>query len=294
LLFKGKSLYYYLTAAVLIVSLYFVNAAFDKYIIERPRFKSEREVINKFQKEFKIGPRRIRSMDVYNFLFTSVLISGFSIGLRMAGRYQENEKKRKELEKEKLNSELAFLKSQISPHFFFNTLNNIYSLVEINTNDAQKSILQLSKLMRYLLYESEQGNTLLSREVDFMQNYIELMKLRISDKVNLQVKFPESVPEIAIPPLIFIPFIENAFKHGISNRDYSFISISMRVNSSLIHFLCRNSIFPKTGEVAKDMSGIGLDNVKKRLALLFPGKHNLSATETDDSFEISLSIEVDK
>jgi len=200
----------------------------------------------------------------------------------------ENEKQRKELEKERLNSELAFLKNQISPHFFFNTLNNIYSLVQINTDDAQKSILKLSKLMRYLLYETEHGNIQLSQEIEFMMNYLDLMKLRLTQKVELSVSFPVKYKDISIPPLLFIPFIENALKHGVSYRDRSFIHILMEVNDQEIIFSCSNSIVTKTEETAD--SGIGLENIKKRLALLFPLKHSLKITQADASFQVDLRI----
>jgi len=200
----------------------------------------------------------------------------------------ENEKQRKELEKERLNSELAFLKNQISPHFFFNTLNNIYSLVQINTDDAQKSILKLSKLMRYLLYETEHGNIQLSQEIEFMMNYLDLMKLRLTQKVELNVSFPVKYKDISIPPLLFIPFIENALKHGVSYRDRSFIHILMEVNDQEIIFSCSNSIVTKTEETAD--SGIGLENIKKRLALLFPLKHSLKITQADASFQVDLRI----
>ena len=129
-----------------------------------------------------------------------------------------------------LNTELAFLKNQINPHFFFNTLNNIYSLVQINVGDGQKAILQLSKLMRYLLYDTDKGEQPLSREIEFMTTYIDLMKLRLSEKVSVTVVFPENFDNVLIPPLLFLPFIENAFKHGISYRKSSFIHIIYKKN----------------------------------------------------------------
>jgi LytS/YehU family sensor histidine kinase len=208
----------------------------------------------------------------------------------MTGRYQENEKKRKELEKEKLSSDLAFLKSQVSPHFFFNTLNNIYSLTEINTKEAQNAILQLSKLMRYLLYDSEKGETKLSSEINFMKNYIELMRLRLSDKVSLTFSFPEEYNDIDFPPLLFISFIENAFKHGISYREPSNIHIGLQQQNDAIHFICKNSIGRKNEN--GDESGIGLDNIKKRLALLFPDNHQLSIVQTEKTFEVDLMITI--
>jgi LytS/YehU family sensor histidine kinase len=233
-------------------------------------------------------PRPPKQWHIYNYLFTSFLITGFSLGLRLTNKYIENEKQRKELEKERLNSELAFLKNQISPHFFFNTLNNIYSLVQINTDDAQKSILKLSKLMRYLLYETEHGNIQLSQEIEFMKNYIDLMKLRLTQKVDLKVVFPDQYSDTSIPPLLFIPFVENALKHGISYRGPSFVHILMEVNDREIVFTCTNSIVTKT-ENSTD-SGIGLENIKKRLALLFPQSHSLNMEQTDTSFHVQLTI----
>lgn len=292
LLFKQKPLYYYICATLLVVSLYIASEAVNwKYLVPE-HFKVERSEINRTPGDFR-GARQFYRFDLYNFMFTSILISGFSIGLRMAGRYSENEKKRKEMEKEMLNSELAFLKSQVSPHFFFNTLNNIYSLVEINTADAQKAILQLSKMMRYLLYETTQETVSLSKEIGFMKNYIELMKLRLSSKVDLKVQFPDDYKDCSIPPLLFIPFIENAFKHGISYRDKSFIHIAMQVSHNAIAFECANSMGNGSEKSLEEKHGIGLENVKKRLGLLFPERYDLNVTKTETSFEIKLKLNIE-
>jgi len=236
------------------------------------------------------GPLPFREMHLFNFAFTSVFLVFFSLGMRVLERHSQTEKLQKELEKEKLNSELAFLKNQISPHFFFNTLNNIYSLISINAEDSQKAVLRLSKLMRYLLYDSEQGNTRLSNEIDFMNNYIDLMKLRMSSKIKLDVTFPDKYEDVNIPPLIFIPFIENAFKHGISYREKSFIRIGMTTGKEFILFNCANSIVKSRDENDSDHSGIGLENVTKRLALLFPGKHDLKINKSETEFEVVLQI----
>ena len=180
------------------------------------------------------GRPPFRQIHIINYGFTSVFLIFFSLGLRVMERHSQIEKLQKDLEKEKLNSELAFLKNQISPHFFFNTLNNIYSLIGINAEDSQKAVLKLSKLMRYLLYESEKGDSKLSTEIEFMNNYIDLMKLRMNEKVALNVSLPADYDDRSIPPLLFIPFIENAFKHGISYREKSFIEISFLVTPDLV------------------------------------------------------------
>jgi len=205
-------------------------------------------------------------------------------------RLAQNEKLRKELEKEKLHSELAFLKNQVSPHFFFNTLNNIYSLIGIDGPTAQESVLKLSKLMRYLLYESEHGETMMSHEIEFMNNYIDLMKLRISQKVELKIDFPKDFADFAIPPLLFVPFIENAFKHGVSYRDPSFIHIRMEIGKEQISFVSENSIGKSNQAEDLRYSGIGLDNVRKRLGLLFPGKHELKIEPSETIFKVELLI----
>ncbi len=250
-----------------------------------------------FRDKEKIAfPRPSKKWPTYNFLITTILISGFGLGLRFSEKMIYNDKLRKETEKQKLHSELAFLKNQISPHFFFNTLNNIYSLIEINAEESKKAVLQLSKLMRYLLYESDSGYILLSKEIEFMKSYFELMKLRLSPKVKLKVNFPEKSENILIPPLLFVSFIENAFKHGISYREPSFITVNMSVSNNEIVFWCSNSNV-KNNYKSKDISGksgIGLENVRKRLELLYPSKYNLVIRNTEAYYSVMLTIDISK
>ena len=226
------------------------------------------------------------------FFFIASLIWGFSFGLAILRKWSQTEKERKELEKEKLNSELAFLKNQISPHFFFNTLNNIYSLIGIDQNDAQEAVHKLSKLMRYLIYDSEKGHSKLSEEVVFMANYIDLMRLRLSSKVSLSVTLPDDCRDIAIPPLLFISFVENAFKHGVSYREKSFIDINMTIEENHIRFLTVNSIGTSSNAEDSQYGGIGLENVKKRLALLYPGKHVLKAEKSEEKYIVELVLDI--
>jgi two-component system, LytTR family, sensor kinase len=298
LFFKDRKWLYALSATVLIVSLSLVLFQSDRYYF-RPRdekklFEREIQKLIKEEGEPRQMPKPLKSWPIYNYILTSFLITGFSMGLRFSDKLIENEKKRKESEKEKLNSELAFLKNQISPHFFFNTLNNIYSLVEIKKEDAQNAILKLSKLMRYLLYDSEHGDIQLSREIDFMKNYIDLMRLRLTDKINLTVSFPENYSDINIPALLFIPFIENAFKHGVSNRELSFIKIQMETERDKIRFNCSNSFYSTSEGTANNNKSIGLGNVKKRLELLYPQKHSLEINKTENTFNIKLEIDIRK
>jgi hypothetical protein len=234
----------------------------------------------------------LKDLPLYNFILSTVFLSGFGLGLSFIDKFSEQEKRRETAEKEKLNSELAFLRNQINPHFLFNTLNNIYSLVQMDTADGQRAILKLSKLLRYILYETEKGDRQLSQEIEFMQAYIDLFRLRISDKVALNVSFPQNYTDVSIPPLLFLPFIENAFKHGISYRRASFIDIALQADQNSIRFACSNSIGVPDETTETTDNGIGLENVKKRLALLYPGKHTLTISQGDEYFDVALQIEV--
>ncbi len=278
-------------AAALIVALGYASGKFYENLFTPP--PEVRERIRETEQgtpRDDHGRRRGGGMALYNFFITSFLVSGFAVGIRYAESAVRKEEEIKELEKEKLNSELALLKNQVSPHFFFNTLNNIYSLIEINGKDAQEAVLSLSKMMRYMLYESEQGNTRLSREIEFMKSYIDLMKLRLSDRVRLTVTFPEEYVDQDLPPLLFIPFIENAFKHGVSTVGSSFIDIALGVEGELITFLSTNSICHSESDGPQQASGIGLDNVRKRLALLYPGRHDLRIDHQEKVFTVKLTV----
>jgi LytS/YehU family sensor histidine kinase len=292
--FKQKKIIYFFSAAVVIAVLYFFFIMInEQYFHNAEREKQIAEAFEKLMKDKVIPKPPMKQLQLYYFLLISVIVTGFSIGLRVIEQHTASEKRQKELEKEKLNSELAFLKNQVSPHFFFNTLNNIYSLIEINTKDAQEAVLKLSKLMRYLLYESEHGKTSLGKEISFMTHYIDLMKLRLSQKVELKIDLPQTEINLEIPPLLFIPFIENAFKHGISYREKSFIHISLNIENYKIHFSCINSLGqPVEKNTDENHSGIGLENVKKRLNLLFPDKHTLSIDKSDSAYKVLLEIEI--
>ncbi|WP_170111351.1 sensor histidine kinase [Mangrovibacterium marinum] len=279
---KERQITYFVILVAIIIGTYYISS-----FIEQFWFDDMKRIAEEVDKDQHI-PRKV--FGIFNHSVSSVLLSGFAMGLGVLDKLKQNEKRQKELEKEKLNSELAFLKSQVSPHFFFNTLNNIYTLIGIDTDEAQEAVLKLSKLMRYLLYDSEEGNSSLQEEISFMNNYIDLMKLRISSKVDLKISLPDSVPEISIAPLLFIAFIENAFKHGISYREHSFIEIGMDVDQETIRFETRNSIGKTSTEGEGRHSGIGLENVKKRLTLLYPGKHELRISRTNDTFRVKLEI----
>lgn len=288
-----KAAYFFILFG-LILSTYFLTSFINDTVLFDPVQDAKfREAFKKLAEGENTRPP-MKAFGFFNHILASVLISGFAMGLGVMEKLKLNEKKQKELEKEKLHSELAFLKNQVSPHFFFNTLNNIYSLIGIDGPTAQESVLKLSKLMRYLLYESEHGETMMSHEIDFMNNYIDLMKLRLSPRVELQIDFPTEFSDFSIPPLLFVPFIENAFKHGITYRDLSFIHIAMKIEDGRISFISENSIGKSSQTGDLQHSGIGLENVRKRLALLFPGSHELKIENSETIFKVELSIKKER
>jgi sensor histidine kinase YesM len=215
----------------------------------------------------------------------------FSLALKTTQRWVKTEAERVEAANIKLQSELQHLKYQLQPHFFFNSLNNIYSLVDISPDMAKQTIHSLGKLMRYLLYETNNEKVSLKKEINFMTNYIELMKLRLHDNTSVHYSFPDLPEDIQIAPLLFISLIENAFKHGVSADKASEIVFKMKIEGNQLFFYSKNQNFPKN-DSDKSGSGIGLDNVEKRLLLLYPDKHSFVEQVEKDKFVVSLKIEI--
>lgn len=215
----------------------------------------------------------------------------FSVLIKIAERWIKTEAERKDREKENLRSELQHLKYQLHPHFFFNSLNNIYALVDASPEKAKETIHTLGKLMRYFLYETNMEKVSLADEVNFIKRYISLMALRVSEHVQVKVSIPEISPGLQIAPLLFISIIENAFKHGISATGSSPVFFQMTITGSQLCFISENENLPKD-ESDKSGSGIGLDNLKKRLELLYPEKHTLENSITGSRYRTRLVIDL--
>ncbi|WP_245766530.1 sensor histidine kinase [Pustulibacterium marinum] len=232
------------------------------------------------------------SLILYVQIISFIIPVLFSVALKIAERYIKTEAERKDAENVKLESELQHLRYQLQPHFFFNSLNNIYSLVDISPDKAKSTIHSLSKLMRYLLYETTTEKVSLKHEIQFMEKYIELMKLRLSDKTNVEVIFPEIVKDVKIAPLLFISLVENAFKHGVSANHVSIIYFEMKLQQNTITFTTENPNFPKATS-DKSGSGIGLKNLEQRLKLIYPKQHQLEYGVKGDVFVTELTVETE-
>ncbi|WP_320053158.1 histidine kinase [uncultured Acetobacteroides sp.] len=171
-----------------------------------------------------------------------------------------------------------------------NTLNNIHALIDVDSEKAKETVIELSKLMRFLLYESGQRVIPLAKEVTFLSNFVELMKLRYTENIDIQMELPESIPSsIQVPPLLLLPFLENAFKHGISYRKPSYVHFSLSINESKLCCIVKNSNHSR-GDNQK--VGIGLDNVRKRLQILFGSSYQLNVSSTDEEFRVDLTLDL--
>ncbi len=216
---------------------------------------------------------------LFRDIISLIMITGLSVALKITGQWYKTEAEHQEEEKKRAEAELLTLRQQINPHFLFNTLNNIYALIEISPEKAQNVVLDLSKLMRYVLYENSGEKVELNKEIKFLENYIELMRIRLSEEVD--VKFENKIPvgnKWQVTPMLFVSLIENAFKHGVSPTQESFIHIAFDIQNNKLHFSVQNSYFPKN-ETDLAGSGIGLDNLKRRLEILYPENYEFYAGE---------------
>lgn len=224
-------------------------------------------------------------------VLVTVLVWMVSSGLRITSEWFQNERVRRQMHSDKLSAELAFLKSQVSPHFLFNTLNNIYSLAQLRSDDTPEAILKLSQLMRYMLYEANDPQVPLEQEVEYLRNYVDLQRLRLADDVDIEFSQEGQHGGRLIEPMLLIPFVENAFKHGVSYQHPSAIRIVLRVVGNELLFRVQNRRFEqgKPLTAARD-SGIGIQNVTQRLQLLYPGRHHLDIDQSGDQYLITLTL----
>ncbi|SKC71522.1 sensor histidine kinase [Ohtaekwangia koreensis] len=219
---------------------------------------------------------------VPNFL----MVFGLSLALRIMQDRSSFEAALKEQENEKLKSELSFLRSQVSPHFMFNVLNSLASLARKKSDQVESAIIQLSQLMRYSLYHTEKKVTL-EQEAEYLSNYIELQKLRFGSTINMHFHVDIERKETVIEPMLLVPFVENAFKHGVGLIHEPVIIILLEATAYRISFTVRNRFNPSSNEVKDESSGIGLQNVRRRLDLLYKDLYTLEIYKTDDNWFIT-------
>lgn len=226
-------------------------------------------------------------------LLTALLVIGISTSVTAVQKWQSDAQLRQQLEQARTTSELSFLKAQINPHFFFNTLNNIYALTLTDVDAAREALHRLSRMMRYVLYETQNNRTLLSREIAFVQDYLQLMQLRLTDKVTVTFEQPVPLSDVPIAPMLILPFVENAFKHGVSALHESRIHIGIRQQQNQLRMEVRNTLFSDKSTSLEAGSGIGLTNTRRRLDLLYPDHYTLAVDERTDLNEYVVYLNID-
>jgi two-component system, LytTR family, sensor kinase len=227
----------------------------------------------------------------FGFVFPLLLVLAASTAFALLKERIQSAEREKELTLRNLQGELAFLRSQMNPHFIFNVLNGMVSLARKRSDNLEPALLKLSGMIRYSLYDADVARVPVEKEISYLENYIELQQLRFGDEVIIKADI-ETPPEgIYISPMLLIPFVENAFKHGLSVSDAA-ISVSLRFNEGQLQLRVLNRFDP-TAPVEQETGGIGLKNVKRRLELLYPGRYNLSITENIDFFVVHLKITAD-
>lgn len=237
------------------------------------------------------GPRPLVPLPVFLDFVYDLLIVGVNLAIALIFQRFDDKLEHESLLKANAENQLAYLKGQINPHFYMNMLNNIHGMIDINPGRAQEMLIDMSNLMRYMLYESSRDRIELSREIEFLKNYLSLMRQRFP--VN-RVEISSSLPSdgeavgIMIPPLLFLVFIENSFKHGISYAKESFVSVRIELSGDSVRFMCLNSVHPNVNST--DREGIGLQNIKQRLKLIYGDRYRLLIEATDVSYSVNLTI----
>ena len=308
---RGRHLVLYLLCIVVVSAIVFVAFPVDKPVFSEPQgvpadgmlpplfdvppiapdmeplppppFDGERRVWM-----FFTHPRNIR-------VLLTLFVLVFNICVRLFFFTIRRDESIKELEKEKLRSNLEYLKYQINPHFFMNSLNNIHALIDIDKEKAQNTVVELSKMMRYVLYDKSPMFVPLEKEVQFLGSYIDIMRLRYTDKLEITTDFPTEPNGVYVPSLLFMQFLENAFKHGVTYKKKSRIEVSLAADEAEgnVVFTCRNTLpdASKT-ESLRTNSGIGVENARKRLELLFGGKAQLYISNTGEWYNVELKIPI--
>jgi two-component system, LytTR family, sensor kinase len=290
-LLKGKGAYYFISVLAIIVIILFFSSLADR---ELNLHRAMEEAFH------HAGPPKHHEgggghggpfLDIFTAALV-VVILGVSTSVTTIQRWQTDKQHHQQLREEKTASELAFLKAQINPHFFFNTLNSIYALTYEDADTSRKAIHQLSRMMRYLLYDTKQEFTLLKNEISFLKDYVELMKLRLTDMVVVDFNYPTSMPNVQVAPMLFLPYIENAFKHGTSVNERSEILISISQDNNRLMLHVKNDVIQNKSVAPEEYGGIGLENTRRRLDLLYPGNYQLLFSEStvNKEYNVYLSI----
>ena len=272
---------YYLVSILYLVALFYSIEYYETTMRHSPFADSDLYIVH--------GRASFTDLAWYWNVLLGLFLQNTNNGIKIMFKSMSDEQKMVSLERQSLQAEMDYLKYQINPHFFMNTLNNIHALIDIDAEYAKNAVIELSKMMRYVLYDSGREVIPLSRDIQFLENYIELMRIRYTDNVEIRLDYPRPLPDgVSIPPLLFIVFVENAFKHGVSYNRRSFIHIEIACTPERVTGTIVNSRNPESGNRP---TGIGLENVRKRLELIYgPRNYTLHIDEQPDTYTVQLEI----
>ncbi|MBO7553797.1 MAG: histidine kinase [Bacteroidaceae bacterium] len=295
LLLRRKFWMYVLQLLVLILIASFLSGLLHQIEFERMLISWRDQVPFEYRDYMRPNPMARRwsiSMIMGRDFFVMALVATITAVVRVIEAWSELENSKREAEKQRVETELQQLRSQINPHFLLNTLNNIYALIAFDSEKAQEAVHELSQLLRHVLYDNKQNYTTLEKEMQFMKSYIELMRIRLSSNVTIETTYDmRENNQTPIAPLIFISLVENAFKHGISPTEPSYIKIFFSEKLGYVRCEIKNSNHRKVG-YDKSGSGIGLEQVQKRLDLMYPGSYVWHYGLSDDGTEYVSSLEI--
>lgn len=279
LLRKHRYVWYLVVNLLTITAVFSLVAIYEKYA----PYDTEPYILN--------GKASFTDLAIYWNILLGFFMTGLNMGIKLLYRSLRDEQQMEELKRQNLQAEMDYLRYQINPHFFMNTLNNIHALIDIDTEYAKSAVIELSKMMRYVLYESGSETISLKKDIQFIENYIELMRIRYDSSIDICLDYPATIPnKVAIPPLLLIVFVENAFKHGVSYNHASFIHIQIGYRDDAVTAVISNSRHEKS---RPGTTGIGLENVKKRLALIYQDNYTLSIDDSDPAvYTVKLIIPI--
>lgn len=279
LLRKHRYVWYLVVNLLTITAVFSLVAIYEKYA----PYDTEPYILN--------GKASFTDLAIYWNILLGFFMTGLNMGIKLLYRSLRDEQQMEELKRQNLQAEMDYLRYQINPHFFMNTLNNIHALIDIDTEYAKSAVIELSKMMRYVLYESGSETISLKKDIQFIENYIELMRIRYDSSIDICLDYPATIPnKVAIPPLLLIVFVENAFKHGVSYNHASFIHIRIGYRDDAVTAVISNSRHEKS---RPGTTGIGLENVKKRLALIYQDNYTLSIDDSDQAvYTVKLIIPI--
>ena len=279
LLRKHRYVWYLVVNLLTITAVFSLVAIYEKYA----PYDTEPYILN--------GKASFTDLAIYWNILLGFFMTGLNMGIKLLYRSLRDEQQMEELKRQNLQAEMDYLRYQINPHFFMNTLNNIHALIDIDTEYAKSAVIELSKMMRFVLYESGSETISLKKDIQFIENYIELMRIRYDSSIDICLDYPATIPnKVAIPPLLLIVFVENAFKHGVSYNHASFIHIRIGYRDDAVTAVISNSRHEKS---RPGTTGIGLENVKKRLALIYQDNYTLSIDDSDPAvYTVKLIIPI--